>query len=614
MATTAMATAAVATGLVFAVPASAAATVPGKPTNVVVVAVGPADFQVTWSPPADDGGSPVTGYGLYTGYPLSETPRMVVGATTNSVVLRNLVSLDDMAVIFVRAWNEIGASYEVAVSDVLSPEPKARIVPIEPVRILDTRNGPKPASSVLAVPTAGFIPADAVGVVANVTAVDTESEGFLSATSCAYTVLPSSPLTTAHPSSGPASSGPASTSSSLPLVSEMSTSIANFMQGETVAGSAWLAVHPELTSYSPHATDICVASSVTAHLLVDIVAYVQPGNAFFPGGPYRQVDTRRPIFERGLNTFGDGRLRPSETLNLPSGESYGNASNKATVVTVTAVSPSDDGFITIAACGQTLGVTSSLNFVKNVTTANTVVIGSGSCITTSATTHVLIDVWGVVPGGQSLTTVPTTRLIDTRSAAKPGTGTVTTVAVTGPGRAQRNAEMVSVNITIDQAAEDGYVTAFACGGPVPNTSTVNVAAGKTRANGALVRVGTGGTICLKSSVAAHLIVDLNGYSVVGRPLLLLGPQTSCSRKTTYQLYPGSDPVPTIVVGGTRPYTFTAIGLDPSFAMSTTGAISRTTAAEGTSDEFALRVIDASGLVDESIAAASYNISCGFIVD
>jgi hypothetical protein len=70
---------------------------------------------------------------------------------------------------------------------------------------------------------------------------------------------------------------------------------------------------------------------------------------------------------------------------------------------------------------------------------------------------------------------------------------------------------VSVNVTATGAASNGWLTLFPCGSPVPATSTLNFSAGSTVANAATVALGTGGKLCVYSSTAVHVIVDVNGY-------------------------------------------------------------------------------------------------------
>ena len=42
-------------------------------------------------------------------------------------------------------------------------------------------------------------------------------------------------------------------------------------------------------------------------------------------------------------------------------------------------------------------------------------------------------------------------------------------------------------------------------------STINFRAGQTRANNAIVPLGTGGTLAVQSAAPTHFILDVNGY-------------------------------------------------------------------------------------------------------
>jgi hypothetical protein len=73
-----------------------------------------------------------------------------------------------------------------------------------------------------------------------------------------------------------------------------------------------------------------------------------------------------------------------------------------------------------------------------------------------------------------------------------------------------NAKSVSVNITAAGADGSGFVTAYPCG-PLPNVSNLNFSSTTPAiANGALVPLSADGELCLYTSAAVHLIVDING--------------------------------------------------------------------------------------------------------
>jgi len=56
----------------------------------------------------------------------------------------------------------------------------------------------------------------------------------------------------------------------------------------------------------------------------------------------------------------------------------------------------------------------------------------------------------------------------------------------------------------------GYVTAFACGTPLPLASNLNFEAGQIVANAAVVPVAADGSLCLHANVASDPVVDVAG--------------------------------------------------------------------------------------------------------
>jgi hypothetical protein len=111
-------------------------------------------------------------------------------------------------------------------------------------------------------------------------------------------------------------------------------------------------------------------------------------------------------------------------------------------------------------------------------------------------------------------------MLDTRSIyaeLNPDTGGATLaagqfvrIAVAGARGIPSNAEAVSLNVTAAGAAGAGFVTVYPCGA-VPNVSNLNFNSSTPAiANGALVELSTDGDVCLFTSSAVHLIVDING--------------------------------------------------------------------------------------------------------
>ena len=101
-----------------------------------------------------------------------------------------------------------------------------------------------------------------------------------------------------------------------------------------------------------------------------------------------------------------------------------------------------------------------------------------------------------------------------------------------------DAESVALNVTVDAAAENGLLTVFPCGWPVPNESTLEYRAGDTVANVVIVRIGVSGKVCLYNVGATHLIADLAGYFQPGSFIPLGQPQRFLDSRPTGDTYDG----------------------------------------------------------------------------
>jgi hypothetical protein len=112
-------------------------------------------------------------------------------------------------------------------------------------------------------------------------------------------------------------------------------------------------------------------------------------------------------------------------------------------------------------------------------------------------------------------TVAPCRLADTRLGEGPAltAGEVRPFAVAGRCEIPVEAKSVAVNVTVVQPTHVGHLVLFA-GGPPPAASTLNFAAGVTRANNAIVALGLGGALSIRNGMAAgstHVVLDVVGY-------------------------------------------------------------------------------------------------------
>lgn len=122
--------------------------------------------------------------------------------------------------------------------------------------------------------------------------------------------------------------------------------------------------------------------------------------------------------------------------------------------------------------------------------------------------------------GRSFHTVTPCRVLDTRKAAGPFGGPRLTAGadrsfpIGGQCVIPASARAVSVNLTVTEPDNFGYLTLFPAGGAPPLASTINFAPGQTRANNAAVTLGPAGNIVVRCGMASggvHFIVDVNGF-------------------------------------------------------------------------------------------------------
>lgn len=106
------------------------------------------------------------------------------------------------------------------------------------------------------------------------------------------------------------------------------------------------------------------------------------------------------------------------------------------------------------------------------------------------------------------------RLLDTRDAGERISGHAPVVVPTvGRCDIPAGTTALALSVTATQPLASGFATVWPGGERQPSTSTVNYAAGETRANGAIIATGPDGSIAVSSSAAAHVVVDVTGAFV-----------------------------------------------------------------------------------------------------
>ena len=124
------------------------------------------------------------------------------------------------------------------------------------------------------------------------------------------------------------------------------------------------------------------------------------------------------------------------------------------------------------------------------------------------------------PLARNFFNVPPCRLLDTRTAVGAYGGPSIAAnqdrafVTTGQCGIPITAQAVAVNITVTQPTSSGHLRFYPGGGVLPPSSTINYSSGQTRANNAILTLGTAGDFVIHSGQATgtvQVIVDINGY-------------------------------------------------------------------------------------------------------
>jgi hypothetical protein len=387
---------------------------------------------------------------------------------------------------------DAAAATGVVTVPVASPTaPATGFAPLPPARVVDTRDGlgasrlPAQAVTRVQIGGQGGVPSAAKAVLANATITAPSGAGFLTLWDC---------------------------SPSRPEVSTL-----NFTAGRTVANTATIPLDAS--------GGLCVFTSVAADLVIDVGGYYAPAAAgrYVPVSPQRVMDSR-------IGLGAPSRLAGGSVVELPVTDGDGVPNNvRAVAMNVTGVQPSMNAYVTVFPCDE-LPATSSLNPEAGSVTPNLVLAQVSSrgtvCFFTNTDIDLVVDVVGYVSANSASTTgkfTPSTpfRFTDTRDASRREVnagqggfrltaGQVLTIPMAGVRGIPASAKAVSANVTAVDATNGGFLTAYPCGA-VPTASNVNYSPSEPVANAAELPLSSDGSICIYTSTAAQVIVDVNGW-------------------------------------------------------------------------------------------------------
>ncbi len=265
---------------------------------------------------------------------------------------------------------------------------------------------------------------------------------------------------------------------------------------------------------------ICVFTSVDTDLIIDVLGWFGPGGQRFTGQvPERLLDTRRPPGASAV---------PTGTVTRVQVTGGGRPVDATSVsVNLTATGGRSTGYVTVFPCGATQPTASVLNLRPGVDVANHAFVAldaqGGFCLWNSAPTHLIADVdgWYAPLAGAPTTFSTPERRVDSRS----------NLATVGPWAAgeTRSVDLGDASAAVIfelsgvDAGQPGYLTIFPCGAVAPDASVLNINPGANVANLVVVPTDADGRVCITSSVATQVLIDVIGRSVASPPEVQLRP-------------------------------------------------------------------------------------------
>jgi len=191
------------------------------------------------------------------------------------------------------------------------------------------------------------------------------------------------------------------------------------------------------------------------------------------------------------------------------------------------VSSSPTGISCGADCSESYTSGTVVTLTASANAGSVFASWGGACSGTAVTCPVTMSVarsvtatFALAPPGTDFYTVAPCRVLDSRQVLGPWGGTPLAagqeriLTLGGACDVPVTAQAVSINVTAVDATADGHLRIFPASTPRTTTSVVNFRAGLTRANNAIVRLGSGAAVTLFSGQPAgtvHVVVDVNGW-------------------------------------------------------------------------------------------------------
>ncbi len=416
--------------------------------------------------------------------------------------LRTIDSVDRNDRAFIGTFPYVALPHTDNVNNGTERTPRAaEFVSVDPERILETRtgepggqkgfSGSRPAGGTtielqVTGTTGSMVPGDASTVFLNLTATNTQANGFVTAYPCG---------------------GTRPTASSFNPVAGQITQ--NLVAAKVGTGGK-----------------VCLFTSASTDLVADLVGFHPSTAAYVATAPERLLETRASE-AGGQKGYTGAKPAAGQVITLDVTQVGGNAvpnDAKAVFLNVTAVNTDGAGWITAFPCGSPRPNTSNVNLLPGVVRANLVPVkigtGGNVCLYVSAGTDVVADLQGFAPASSPFVATQPERVLETRvpdgrvnyTGSKPIAGQTVEVKVTGFGATKipADAGTVMLNLTVTDSATSGFVTVYACGTSRPLASNINFN-GQATPNLVAAKIGDGGRVCIFTSAETDLVADIVGY-------------------------------------------------------------------------------------------------------
>ncbi|MDO8364576.1 MAG: LysM peptidoglycan-binding domain-containing M23 family metallopeptidase [Actinomycetota bacterium] len=275
-----------------------------------------------------------------------------------------------------------------------------------------------------------------------------------------------------------------------------------------------------------------------------------PPNTTPPGvGPDARWRFVAPVLSFDTN----GRpLTPGATRAIAATSLTGvPASATGVMVRLAVRNATSGGYLTVHACDTGVPAASTLTIVPgraNATMTVVRVVAQEICLTGNTAAEVRVEVVAFVTTyGVGVEPMSARRAVDTRTGRQLAAGTLLTVTRASLG-APRGAAAVTATVTLLSPAAAGSIGIGPCGGTpwvvAYSTAQAQVFSGVVRTNDA--------GVCITSTTAVHVVVDISGVWHGTTPLLPTGPQRLFDSRTTGAITTAITTIrPTLAAGSTR---------------------------------------------------------------